>query len=37
MHLSRTPVRYASAPPDLDEDRAAVLALLGLEVDGTVG
>ncbi len=37
MHLSRTPVRYASAPPDLDEDRDAVLALLGLEVDGTVG
>ena len=28
--LSRTPASYRSAPPQVDEDRAAVLALLGL-------
>lgn len=28
--LSRTPASYRSAPPEVDEDRAAVLALLGL-------
>jgi crotonobetainyl-CoA:carnitine CoA-transferase CaiB-like acyl-CoA transferase len=28
VHYSRTPAEYRSAPPDVDEDRAAVLALL---------
>lgn len=31
LRLSATPVRYDSAPPDLDEDREAVLALLGAD------
>jgi crotonobetainyl-CoA:carnitine CoA-transferase CaiB-like acyl-CoA transferase len=31
IHYSATPVAYRSAPPTVDEDRAAVLALLGME------
>lgn len=31
VRYSRTPVRYRSAPPKVGEDRAQVLALLGLE------
>jgi len=29
VHYSQTPPQYRSAPPEVDEDRAAVLALLG--------
>jgi crotonobetainyl-CoA:carnitine CoA-transferase CaiB-like acyl-CoA transferase len=30
VHYSRTPASYRTAPPEVDEDRDAVLALLGL-------
>ncbi len=31
VDYSRTPASYRSAPPDIDEDRDAVLALLGMD------
>jgi crotonobetainyl-CoA:carnitine CoA-transferase CaiB-like acyl-CoA transferase len=36
VRYSRTPVAYRSAPPDVDEDRAAVLALLDGVGEGVV-
>ena len=33
LSYSATPVAYRSAPPLVDEDRAAVLALLGLAAE----